>query len=90
MPSKYTIKHFHLSQPWPQVSSRALMVQCCHKLLDALYKHVYSYAYDSTTKTKTGFGSYLKFHSHRKPHLRLERQAPDQVYFNSLISQEAA
>ena len=54
------------------------------------YEHVYLHAYESTREAKTKIGDYFRFYNQRRPHSRLDRQTPDQVYFNSLPSQEAA
>ena len=54
------------------------------------YEHVYLYAYGSTSEAKTKVGHYFEFYNQRRPHSRLDRLTPDQVYFKSLTSKEAA
>jgi hypothetical protein len=46
-------------------------------------------AYDSTSEAKSKIGGYLEFYNQRRPHSKLDRLTPDQIYFNSLTSQEA-
>ena len=54
------------------------------------YEHVYLHAYESTRDAKSKIAHYFNFYNQRRPHSTLDRQTPDQVYFNSLPSQEAA
>jgi putative transposase len=54
------------------------------------YEHVYLHAYDSTSEAKTKLSRYFDFYNQRRPHSRLDRQTPDQVYFNSLPLKQAA
>ena len=54
------------------------------------YEHVYLHAYESTSDAKLKIASYFNFYNQRRPHSTLDRKTPDQVYFNSLPSQEAA
>lgn len=54
------------------------------------YEHVYLHAYESTSDAKSRLATYFQFYNQRRPHSRLDRQTPDQVYFTSLPSQEAA
>ena len=54
------------------------------------YEHVYLHAYESTSDAKSKIASYFNFYNQRRPHSTLDRKTPDQVYFNSLPSQEAA
>ncbi|MCP4333099.1 MAG: transposase [Gammaproteobacteria bacterium] len=54
------------------------------------YEHVYLHAYDSTGEAKSKSGGYFEFYNQRRPHSKLDRLTPDQFYFNSLTSQEAA
>jgi putative transposase len=54
------------------------------------YEHVYLHAYASTSEAKAQLGTYFQFYNQRRPHSRLDRQTPDQVYFTSLSLQEAA
>ena len=54
------------------------------------YEHVYLHAYGSTSEAKSKLAGYFNFYNQRRPHSALDRQTPDQVYFNSLPSQKAA
>jgi len=54
------------------------------------YEHVYLHAYDSSSEAKTKLSRYFDFYNQRRPHSRLDRQTPDQVYFNSLPLKQAA
>ena len=54
------------------------------------YEHVYLHAYDSTSEAKTKTSHYFEFYNQRRPHSRLDRLTPDQVYFKLLSSKEAA
>ncbi len=54
------------------------------------YEHVYLHAYDSTSEAKSKIGHYFEFYNRRRPHSKLDRQTPDQFYFNSLPSKKAA
>jgi putative transposase len=54
------------------------------------YEHVYLHAYESTSEAKSKITGYFDFYNHRRPHSKLDRLTPDQFYFNSLSSKEAA
>jgi putative transposase len=54
------------------------------------YEHVYLHAYESTSDARAKLAHYFQFYNQRRPHSRLDRQTPDQVYFTSLSLQEAA
>ena len=54
------------------------------------YEHVYLHAYDSTSEAKTKLSQYFDFYNQRRPHSRLDRQTPDQVYFESPPLKQAA
>jgi len=54
------------------------------------YEHVYLHAYESTSEAKSKIGNYFGFYNRRRPHSKLDRLTPDQVYYNSLTSKEAA
>jgi putative transposase len=54
------------------------------------YEHVYLHAYDSTSEAKTKLSQYFDFYNQRRPHSRLDRQTPDQVYFESVPLKQAA
>jgi putative transposase len=48
------------------------------------YEEVYLRAYDSVAEARAGIGRYLSFYNSRRPHSSLDRQTPDQAYFNAL------
>ena len=54
------------------------------------YEHVYLHAYESTSEAKSKIGNYFGFYNRRRPHSKLDRLTPDQFYYNSLPSKEAA
>ena len=54
------------------------------------YEEVYLHAYDSVPSTRAGLDRYFRFYNTRRPHSSLDRQSPDQVYFNSLPQKLAA
>jgi len=61
-----------------------------HLWITVKYEHVYLHAYDSTSEAKTKLAHYFDFYNRRRPHSKLDRLTPDQFYFNSLSSTEAA
>jgi len=46
------------------------------------WEEVYLRAYDTVSEARTSIGSYLSFYNSGRPHSSLNRQTPDQVYFN--------
>ncbi|MGO8235291.1 IS3 family transposase [Rhizobium ruizarguesonis] len=48
------------------------------------YEEVYLHAYKSVPEARVGIGRYLTFYNTRRPHSSLDRQTPDQAYFNAL------
>jgi putative transposase len=48
------------------------------------YEEVYLHAYETVTEAKLGLARYFDFYNRSRPHSRLNRRTPDQVYFNSL------
>ena len=48
------------------------------------YEEVYLHAYDSVSAAKAGLDRYFRFYNSRRPHSSLDRQTPDQFYFNAL------
>jgi putative transposase len=48
------------------------------------YEEVYVHAYKTVSEARDGIGRYLKFYNTRRPHSSLDRQTPDQAYFNTL------
>ena len=54
------------------------------------YEEVYLKAYETVSDVKSGLGRYFQFYNTRGPHSSLERQTPDQVYFNRLHTPVAA
>lgn len=55
------------------------------------YEEVYLRAYDTVSQAKASFDHYLDFYNSGRPHSRLDRCTPDQVYFNhkQLLTQAA-
>ncbi len=54
------------------------------------YEEVYLKAYDSVGEARASIGRYLAFYNGRRPHSSLDRQTPDQAYFNRLLQAAAA
>jgi putative transposase len=54
------------------------------------YEEVYLKAYNSVGEARTSIGRYLAFYNGRRPHSSLDRQTPDQAYFNRLPQAAAA
>jgi putative transposase len=54
------------------------------------YEHVYLHAYETASEARTKLAVYMNFYNHHRPHSRLDRQTPSDVYFNSLPQQQAA
>lgn len=54
------------------------------------YEEVYLHAYKTVSEARTGIGRYLNFYNSRRPHSSLDRQTPDQVYFNALTTMMVA
>jgi putative transposase len=48
------------------------------------YEEVYLHAYDSVSSARAELDRYFRFYNGRRPHSSLDRQTPDQVYFESL------
>ena len=48
------------------------------------YEEVYLHAYDTVSSAKAGLDRYFRFYNSRRPHSSLDRQTPDQLYFESL------
>ena len=46
------------------------------------YEEVYLHAYDSVSEARASIGRYLEFYNRRRPHSSLDRQTPDEAYFN--------
>ena len=51
---------------------------------------VYLRAYDTVSHARASIGRYLTFYNGRRPHSSLDRQTPDQAYFNRLPQSVAA
>ena len=47
------------------------------------YEEVYLHAYASVLKARAALARYLTFYNARRPHSSLDRQTPDQAYFNA-------
>ena len=56
----------------------------------AKYEEVYLKAYDTVSEARASIGRYFSFYNTRRPHSSLDRQTPDQVYFNRLPQIAAA
>ncbi|HIB84685.1 MAG TPA: IS3 family transposase, partial [Chromatiaceae bacterium] len=54
------------------------------------YEEVYLKAYESVSEARASIGHYLRFYNAGRPHSRLDRQTPDQVYFSQLPIPKAA
>jgi len=54
------------------------------------YEEVYLKAYNTVSEARASIGSYLAFYDGRRPHSSLDRQTPDQAYFNRLPLSVAA
>jgi putative transposase len=54
------------------------------------YEEVYLNAYNSVGEARASIGRYLTFYNGRRPHSSLDRQTPDQAYFNQLPQAAAA
>jgi putative transposase len=46
------------------------------------YEEVYLHAYASVPEARAALARYLTFYNSRRPHSSLDRQTPDQAYFN--------
>jgi putative transposase len=47
------------------------------------YEEVYLHAYASVPEARAALARYLTFYNSRRPHSSLDRQTPDQAYFNA-------
>jgi putative transposase len=54
------------------------------------YEEVYLHAYDAVSDSKVGLGRYFNLYNRRRPHSRLKRQTPEQVYFSQQLLTLAA
>ena len=54
------------------------------------YEEVYLHAYKTVSEARVGIGRYLTFYNSRRPHSSLDRQTPDQAYFNALAPMKVA
>ena len=50
----------------------------------------YLHVYESVSTARSGIGRYIEFFNQQRPHSNLNRQTPDQVYFNRLPETLAA
>ncbi len=48
------------------------------------YEEVYLHAYGNVPEARAAIGKYLAFYNTKRPHSSLDRQTPDQAYFNAL------
>lgn len=54
------------------------------------YEEVYLHAYKNVSEARADIGRYLNFYNCKRLHSSLDRQTPDQVYFNALSSMMVA
>ena len=54
------------------------------------YEEVYLHAYDSVSEAKAGIKRYIDFYNNRRPHSSLDKQTPDEFYFERLPEQPQA
>ena len=54
------------------------------------YEEVYLRAYASVGEARISIGRYLDFYNRKRPHSSLDRQTPDEVYFDHLPQRAAA
>lgn len=54
------------------------------------YEHVYLHAYDSVKEARSKIQHYIQFYNQRRPHSKLDRVPPNQVYYPSLTALEAS
>jgi putative transposase len=54
------------------------------------YEEIYLRAYDTVSEARASIGRYLTFYNSRRPHSSLDRQTPDQAYFNRRLQTAAA
>jgi putative transposase len=54
------------------------------------YEEIYLMAYETVSDARASIGRYLAFYNGRRPHSSLDRQTPDQAYFNRLPQSVAA
>jgi len=54
------------------------------------YEEVYLKAYENARQARRGLGRYFAFYNSRRRHQGLDRQTPDQVYFNPMRLTQAA
>jgi putative transposase len=47
------------------------------------YEEVYLHAYDSVPEARASINRYLSFYNSKRPHSSLDRQTPDEAYFNT-------
>ena len=48
------------------------------------YEEVYLRAYETVSEARASLGRYIDFYNRRRPHSSLDRQTPDQAYFNAV------
>jgi putative transposase len=54
------------------------------------YEEIYLKAYNTVSEARASIGRHLTFYNGRRPHSSLDRQTPDQAYFNRLPQTAAA
>ena len=54
------------------------------------HEEIHLTAYDAASEARASIGRYLTFYNSRRPHSSLDRQTPDQAYFNRRLQTAAA
>ncbi len=54
------------------------------------YEEVYLHAYASVNEAKSGIARYIEQYNTRRPHSKLDRQTPDEFYYNRLFENKLA
>jgi len=54
------------------------------------YEEVYLKAYETVAEARSGIGTWMTFYNHERTHQSLDRQTPENVYFNQPMEELAA
>jgi len=54
------------------------------------YEEVYLYAYSSVSEAKRGIARYIELYNTRRPHSKLDKQTPDEFYYDRLLESKCA
>jgi putative transposase len=54
------------------------------------YEEVYLRAYETVSQARASLGRYIDFYNRQRPHSSLDRQTPDEAYFNQMLLPVAA